>query len=234
MIITSWSVPEVKSAGQAHQEMLVSFDQDRPVRILVIPALFDEANKLRRFTLSVMRALDEAGIDTALPDLPGMNESLALLQNQTLAEWREHAKAAAAHVRATHALTLRGGALLVPDGLPAWRYAPVYGAKLLTTLLRARVVEAREAGHEETRAALLEDGRAKGLILGGWQLGSNMVCELETETGINPVGHETLEPVDFGASALWLRAEPADDADQAKALAGRIVQSLSHSDEPFS
>lgn len=233
MIISSWS-PVGTGAGQAREEMLVSFDQDRPVRILVIPALFDEANKLRRLTLSLMRALDEAGIDTALPDLPGMNESLAPLGDQTLAGWREHTKTAAAQFRATNALTLRGGALVAPDTLPGWRYAPVEGAKLLTTLLRARVVEAREAGGEETRAALLEEGRSQGLLLGGWPLGAQMVRELETATDSNRLEHETLEPADFGASGLWLRAEPADDAEQAKALAARIARSLGYSDEAAS
>lgn len=233
MNISSWS-PEGTGAKQACEEMLVSFDEDRPVRILVMPALFDEANKLRRFTLSVMRALDDAGIDTALPDLPGMNESLAPLEDQTLARWRRHAKAAAAHFGATHALTLRGGALLAPDDLPLWRYAPIKGAKLLTTLLRARFLEAREAGREETREALLENGRMKGLILGGWPIGSDMVRELETESSEDHAAYNTFEPSDFDASGLWLRAEPADDADQAKALAVRIVQSLNQAGEPSS
>ena len=45
--------------------------------------MFDEANKLRHFTIELMRRLDTAGIDTFLPDLPGCNESLAPLEAQT-------------------------------------------------------------------------------------------------------------------------------------------------------
>ena len=225
MIISSWS-PDGTGAGQAREEMLVSFDQDRPVRILVIPALFDEANKLRRLTLSLMRALDEAGIDTALPDLPGMNESLAPLAEQTLAGWREHAKSAAQGFGATHTLSLRGSALLAPEILPGWRYAPIDGSKLLSNLLRARVFEAREAGRKETRSALLELGRSEGLVLGGWRIGPAMMRELETASLKEGAAYETLEPSDFGASGLWLRTEPSDNADQAMALAQRIAMSL--------
>ncbi|MEO0698723.1 MAG: hypothetical protein AAFY81_03285 [Pseudomonadota bacterium] len=230
MNITSWS-PTSTGAKRAREEMLVAFDQGRPIRVLVLPALFDEANKLRRFTLSVMRALSDAGIDAALPDLPGMNESLVPLAQQTLARWREHAEAVAEHFQATHALTFRGAALFAPDTLPGWRYAPVDGAKLLATLLRARVLEARETGREESRKTLLEMGRSEGLILGGWPLGAQLVHELGGATTTHGPEHEALEPSDFGASGLWLRAEPSDDVDQAKALAERIVQSVNQSDE---
>src|SRR5690606_34249762 len=71
------------------EEYALAFDEGREARLLVLPALFDEANKLRRFSAEVMRRLDAAGIDTLLPDLPGCNESLAPLEGQTLAGWRE-------------------------------------------------------------------------------------------------------------------------------------------------
>ena len=225
MNITSWSFKEAGSPN-AKEEMLVGFDQDRSVRVLVLPALFDEANALRRFTLSVMRSLDEAGIDTALPDLPGMNESLEALTGQTLSGWRGHAQSLAQSFRATHALTLRGAALLAPETLPGWRYAPIDGSKLLATLLRACVFEAREAGRKETRSALLEAGRSDGLALGGWSIGPAMIRELETASPNQDAAYETLEPSDFGASGLWLRTEPSDDADQAMALAQQIAMSL--------
>ena len=55
------------------------------------PALFDEANKLRRrHTVEVIRRLDAAGIDCLLPDLPGCGESLSPLAEQTLPVARRH------------------------------------------------------------------------------------------------------------------------------------------------
>ena len=101
--------------------------------MLVLPALFDEANKLRRLTVEVMRRLDGAGVDSVLPDLPGCNESRQPLEAQTLDHWREAARAAATHCGATHVLTLRGGALTAPSELPGWAYSPVAGRQVTAT-----------------------------------------------------------------------------------------------------
>ena len=53
-----------------------------------------------------------------------------------------------------------------------------------------------------------------------------MVRELQSASPLHRDHHETLEPSDFGARGLWLRAEPSNDADQAKALADRIAMSF--------
>src|SRR5690606_40636896 len=113
-MISAWPGPD-------GDEYAVVFDRSRERRILVLPALFDEANKLRHFTVETMRRLDEAGFDSMLPDLPGCNESLAPLEEQTLLMWRDAAGAAANHFAATHALAIRGGALCAPAELPTWR-----------------------------------------------------------------------------------------------------------------
>jgi hypothetical protein len=85
-VISTWNImgPE----GTTTEELLVAFDRGRTRRLLVCPAWFDEANKLRRFTVEVMRRLDNAGIDSFLPDLPGCNDSLAPAALQTLPGWR--------------------------------------------------------------------------------------------------------------------------------------------------
>ncbi|MEL7218652.1 MAG: hypothetical protein AAGK01_09510, partial [Pseudomonadota bacterium] len=85
-MISTWNAP--LSDGKDSEELLLAFDENRPVRVLILPAWFDEANKLRRFTVEVMRRLDGSGIDSFLPDLPGCNESLAQLSEQTIASWR--------------------------------------------------------------------------------------------------------------------------------------------------
>ena len=126
--------------GDTAEELAVCFDEARAHRLLIIPALFDEANKLRRLTVEVMRRLDGAGIDCFLPDLPATNESLQPLAAQTSASWQAAMATTGAHFRATHVLGIRGGALLMPPGLPGWRYAPVKGATILRQLLRARIL----------------------------------------------------------------------------------------------
>jgi hypothetical protein len=203
------------------EEYAVSFDSGRALRLLIVPALFDEANKLRHFTVEVMWALDAAGVDSILPDLPGTNESLVDLESQTLSSWRAAMTAAAADFAATHVLTVRAGALCAPEGLPCLRYAPVAGASVLRGLLRARVIADREAGLESSREALLDQGKREGLVLAGYPLGAAMVSELE-KAELAP-GPADIAQSALGGPGLWLRAEPGHDPAQAKALA-RIVR----------
>ena len=212
--------------GPDGEEYALAFDRARTRRLLVLPALFDEANKLRRFTVEVMRRLDAMGIDAFLPDLPGCNESLAPLEAQTLAGWRDAAAAAAEHFAASHLLSIRGGALCEPSGLPALRYAPATGASILRAMLRGRVIASKEAGIEETRDGLLERGRAEGLELAGYRLGPEMVRELELAEPSGGVALANVAQADLGGAGLWLRAEPGEDSGQTEALAAIVAREI--------
>lgn len=224
-MIFTWNIAD-PDGGLAKEELVVGFDRGRPVRVLVLPAWFDEANKLRRFTVEVMRRLDSAGIDSLLPDLPGCNESLKPLEEQTLACWREAALAAAQALGATHVLAIRAGALVAPEGLPGWHYAAQSGPKLLRGMIRARTIAAREAGKFETYEGLTALGRVAGLVLGGWALGPEMVSELETAEPALAPGQSDIAQSVLGGPGLWLRAEPDEDAGQAERLAALVTQSL--------
>ena len=142
------------------EEMVLGFDAARAQRLLVIPPLFDEANKFRHQIFEIMRRIDTREVDCFLPDLPGCNESTADLTQQTLGQWRAAVAAAAAHFRATHVLAIRSGGWLVPGDIPGWLYAPVKPRQVLRSLLRARIIAAREAGRDETSDGLLEVTRA--------------------------------------------------------------------------
>lgn len=214
-----WPLDENRGGG----EFTLAFDQGREYRLLVVPALFDEANRLRRLTVEVMRRLDAAGIDALLIDLPGCNESLTPLEAQTVDSWREAVRTAAGHFGATHVLGLRGGALLLPDDLPGWRYAPVNGANLLRQMLRARIVASREAGLTETQESLLESGRENGLDLAGHRLGGAMLSQLQSAKPALVPGHGDIGQDMVGGGGLWLRAEPSEDRTQADALAAILA-----------
>lgn len=216
-MIADWPCPAVGSAST--EEYALVCDHGRSRRLLIVPALFDEANRLRRFTVEAMRHLDAAGIDAMLPDLPGTNESLAPLAAQSLDGWREAMAAAARHFRATHVLALRGGALVAPD-LPGWAMAPVGGAAILRQMIRVRVIAAREAGREERAEALLEQGRQEGLVLAGHELSANMIAALHA------AAPPPLAALPAFGPALWLRAEPGEDPDQSHALADWIAAEL--------
>lgn len=220
-MITTWPPPV--EYEKHSEELLVCFQSGRAKRVLVLPAWFDEANKMRRFTLDTMRALDDAGIDSFLPDLPGCNESLAPLDAQTIAIWRNAANAAATAFNATHVLTIRSGVLLAPPGLPGWAYAPQSGAKTLRPMLRARLLSAREAGREEKADALLEQGKQSGLTLSGWSLSAAMLCELEAAQVSNDSQLAEVKQSELGGGGLWLRAEPGENLEQANALAAIVA-----------
>ncbi len=220
-MIFTWNIP-----GQQREEMLLALDRDRAVRVLVCPAWFDEANRMRRFTVEVMRRLDSAGIDSLLPDLPGCNESLAALEKQTLEGWRSGMIAAAEALGATHVLAIRAGALVAPPGLPGWHYAAQGGPGLLKAMLRARIIAAREAGLAESSEALAAKGREEGLVLGGWPIGPALFRALEQVEPALPPGRSDILQDAIGGPGLWLRAEPDEDAGQADRLAALIAESL--------
>lgn len=206
-------------------EQLLAFDRGRSARIIVIPALFGEGNKLRHFTVQTMRLLDRAGVDSLLSDLPGCNESLAPLAPQTLAGWRAAMGRAATQFRATHALAIRAGALLTPP-LPGWRYAPQPGPALLRAMLRARILASREAGIAEDSETLLARGRSEGLDLAGFALGPAMIAELERADLPEAGPLADIAQGDLGGAGLWLRAEPGHDPAQARALADILIAGL--------
>ncbi len=227
-MIAEWPCPEAPLGGADGKtgEYAFAFDRERKARLLIIPALLDEANRLRRLTVEVMRRLDAAGIDSFLPDLPGCNESLQPLAYQNLASWRSAMIAASRHFRATHVLAVRGGALVAPQALPGWRYAPVNGATILRQMIRMRILASREAGREETQAGLLEQGMAEGLNLAGFLLSAAMITELHgavppDESAQSIIGQDML-----GGPALWLRAEPDEDPTQADSLAMALTVGL--------
>ena len=215
----TWPCPD------AGPEYVLRFDGGGARLVLVIPALFDEGNKLRRFTVSVMRHLHTAGVASVLPDWPGCNESLAPLDVQTLTGWRAAAASAAVHFEATHILTIRGGAMLDPGTLPGLRFAPVAGTAILRGLLRAQVIAAREAGGAVTREGLLERGLREGLVLGGYDLGARMVADLDGLALPASPAREVAQG-ELGGGALWLRAEPGHDPAQAARLAELMVEAI--------
>lgn len=218
--------PLLRSNGEHFAEYTLCFDLDRPRRLLVVPALFDECNRLRRLTVEVMRRLDAAGIDCFLPDLPGANESLQPLGEQSLSLWQEAMVNAARHFRASHVLSIRGGALVVPVSLPGWRYAPVNGATILRQMLRMQILAAREAGREETQASLLERGLATGLELVGYRLSPAMLAGMQDAMPPDGTGQSIIGQDMIGGGGLWLRAEPGEDRAQADALAAVVALGL--------
>lgn len=224
-MFAEWPCP--LPGGETHEEMARVFTgEGRRHRLLVIPPLFDEQNKLRRQLVEVMCRLDQSGIDSVLPDLPGWNESRAPFEEQSLESWRSAIKAAVAHFRPTRYLAVRAGTLLVPVGLPGWDYAPVSGKQVLRAMVRARIIASKEAGRAETGDALMASARETGIELAGWRMGRDLVIQLEAaEPGESPI-RSRIDQGSVGGKPLWLRAEPDEDREQADAIAAIIAVSM--------
>ena len=198
-------------------------------RVLIVPPLFEEANRLRRTLVQTMRALGDWGVPSLLPDLPGQNESLVPTVAVNLDLWRTVlADVVAAEAGPVLIASLRGGAL-IDNGLDAagwWRLAPVPGANLLRTMLRARVASDREAGVESSIDDLIGTAGHSPLLLAGNLLSPAMIEQLQEAVPVetDPLCTVALGsgPSDVAGSPLWLRAEPGEDAKMAAAMAESI------------
>lgn len=221
MLIT-WPCP---GRGGTTDEFAFAIDRGRAPRLLVVPALFDEMNRMRRTMVRALRLLDAQGVDSILPDLPGTGESLEPIEAQSLRGWRDAMAHAARQFRATHVLTLRGGVLVFPNALPGWVFEPVSGAGVLRQMLRARIIASREAGVAEDSAGLVALGREQGVVLAGHRFGPAMVAGLESARPLDE-GQREVRQSELGGAALWSRAEPGDDRVQAERLCALIVAEL--------
>ncbi len=211
---------------KGYDEACLAFgDASATRRILIVPPLFDEMNRVRAVLVGTMRALAEFSVMTLLPDLPGCNESLATISAQTIDSWQRAMAAAADQLTATHVVTIRGGALVATGiALPLWRLAPVKGASLLKTMLRTRMASDKEAGRATTLESLMADAQNGPVDLSGYHLGATMLAGLEAASPANNAFDVTLgeSPDQLPGKPLWLRAEPQEDADMSAALAAAL------------
>lgn len=196
--------------------------------IVLVPPLFEEANRTRRTLVLAMRALAADGFAALLPDLPGQNESLVPLVDVDLERWQGAIAAVTRKIDGPVIVaSVRGGALIDHRANAAvwWRLAPVGGASLLRTLMRARVSADREAGIASSLESLQAAAQTAPLLLAGNALSSAMIAALGTAE-VQPV--EPLRSIVLGdggvaGTPLWLRAEPGEDAVMAHAIAADIV-----------
>lgn len=215
-------IQNYRSYGQGNLCLCMGVENSR--NILIISPLFDEMNRMRRVLVSAMRTLAKDGVSSMLLDLPGCNESLAPLETQDLASWRQAVADCARRLGATHIASVRGGALVDDDvALPHWRLAPVKGSSLLKTMMRTRIAGEKEAGKATTEAKLMAAAQTAPLELGGNLLGPAMVAQLATAEPV-PLANLTTRKLgeDITGSPLWLRAEPQDDAAMSASIAADL------------
>ncbi len=193
------------------EEALLRHGPASSVTLVILPALFEEANRMRRLTVSVMRHLASGGIGTILPDLPGTGESLLDLDQVTLDDWID-----AVSVLATEAggsIAFRGGALLDERFERRWRFAPDSGERLLRDMVRATAWS-----QAQTVTDIDERARMQPIRLAGNVLHPAMYNALRTRVSVD---NARIAP--FEGARLWRAAEPGDDPALAQLLANDIA-----------
>ncbi len=193
--------------------------------VLVLPPLFEEANRTRHFVVQVMRGLAGHGIASILPDLPGTNDSPVATVDARLADWQA---AIGALPAPSVTLSLRGGALL--DAAAAcdrhWRLSPETGARLLRDMVRATAMTAGiKTGELEAQARLQPTALAGNLVhpalfealdVAPLSLsGAIRTLRLEDEAGDADAR--------LAGTPLWRRAEPDHDPMLAAAVVADIA-----------
>ncbi|CAN5276414.1 hypothetical protein BH09PSE3_BH09PSE3_07180 [soil metagenome] len=210
--------------------MVVRHGTGCPQTLLILPALFEEANRMRRFTVSLMRALAQRGIGTALPDLPGTAESVTALKDVTLNDWRDAVGSLAETIRdgAGRCLTvaIRGGAMLDAPADFGWRLAPETGERVMRDLVRATALTSgAKASGIDTMA------RTAPTALAGYTLSPELYEQLasaplptnrrRTARLLEDVG---LRDVSLRGVRLWRSAEPGDDPKLVESAASDIAE----------
>jgi hypothetical protein len=192
-------------------EMLLRHGAGSPITLLILPALFEEANRMRRFTISVMRNLADVGVGTVLPDLPGTGESLTDLAEVTMQDWHEAVSDMVDTVFGS--LAIRGGALFDGAFKKRWRLAPESGERLLRDMTRATAfsegVSSTELDHRV---------RTAPTRLAGNLIGPSLYKALSDAV---PVDGAHTTAVD--GPKLWRAAEPSDAPDFAHLIANDIA-----------
>lgn len=202
-------------------------------RVLLVPPLFDEMNRMRRMLVDVMQSLESLQICSFLPDLPGTNESLVALDQISLADWQGAVWACAQQHDISHLASFRGGALAVAalPGASHWIFTPAKGPTILRTMLRTKVAADREAGRNTGLAELAAQAETGPIELAGNIIGPELFAQLNA-ADIPEMKNQRIvrlesdsKPADgqIAGSALWLRAEPDDDPAMSAAIARDIA-----------
>jgi len=211
------------------REAMLRFGPANGPAMIVAPPLFEEANRTRAFIVTILRALAERGIASALPDLPGTGESLMRTEEASLSVWKEAFVSASnsltADRRAHHGIAFRGGALLDSAAALAsrWHFAPVAGDSLVRDLLRTRLPVGG--------AGELLDPAGPPIELAGNRVNQALLADLaeatpssgaalrivRVETDPLPADRHVVGP------PLWRRSEPGSDPELARLLADDIA-----------
>ena len=203
---------------------MLRFGPDTGPVVVMLPALFEEHNRTRAFTVAICRALAGSQVASIFPDLPGQGESVVPTQDATLDHWR---KAVVALVQAHRAVrpvimgSMRGSAIIdhVSGVSGHWWLSPITGQMVIRDLTRGAVMQSSPAA-----APIGDPVEAAGNLISRHLFGA-LQADVTLREGTAPLRTVRLEsdpaPADLKlpGSPLWRRAEPGNDLPLAALLA---------------
>jgi len=215
-------------AWRTGREAILAFGQPGQPTVLLLPPLFEEGNRTRALLVAAMRMLAVHGIASALPDLPGTNESPVPTLDVRFDDWCDAVAALAGGPDLACTAAFRGGALLdgYAPGLPHWRMSPETGARVVRDMARATALTSG------TKAGVLEAlARSEPTMLAGSTLHPTLVSALADTMPADDDRVRTVRlegdalPADayLPGKPLWRAAEPGRDDVLAQAIADDIA-----------
>lgn len=201
--------------------------QDEPT-VLILPPLFEEANRTRRLLVETMRRLASLGIASVLADLPGMNDSSVATVDARIEDWtRAVAGLAKTLGRPVMTVALRGGALLDGAADCKWRLSPESGARLLRDMVRATAMTANLKAVDLDAEARVRPTQLAGNLIGP-TLYRALDAAVPPEDGfvrtVRLEGDAASADARIAGTPLWRRAEPGEDTAMATAMAADIFE----------
>jgi hypothetical protein len=202
------------------EEFVMSIGEHHTRQITFIMPLFEEANRFRQLLAGIMRALDEKGIGSRVPDLPGTGESAMGTDQITCAIWQSALGALASDSH--HVASFRGGCLIDPylDPKHTWRFAPETGLRLVRDLRRTQLTQAQNNvadGYEKVAGNIVKSSFLDELA----QMELAQPLSLRT---VQLESHAAQADAKIPGQAVWRRSEPSDDP----VLRTAIVADLTH------
>lgn len=198
-----------------------------PVVVVAMP-LFEEANRTRAFVVTMLRALANRGLASALPDLPGTGESLVSTAEARLAAMRQAFAAAARSLpfATTYGVALRSGALIDVEAQldGRWHLAPTLGESVLRELVRTAIA----ADPQRTDIDQIDFDSPVPIEIAGNLISPALLGEIRAACPVSARIVRLLS--DAGDADLkvegapqWRRAEPDNDPVLAALLADDIA-----------
>lgn len=228
---------------QGFGHLALTHDQQRDKKLLILPPLLHENHLMRHMLVDMMGALDKAGIDSFLPDIPAMNESFFPQEQCDFGLWTDAMSHFAENVvigennggkTALLVLHFRLSAMIKPALPHATHMAifPELGQKYLRHMMRTLALQEKRKKSDDWRDNIMANGieyqgffHSPALLqqLHNHDDGGDYFQRIITLSGHKQSGHQDNENIITG-QPLWRRTEAGYDEEQIIQLTDMVTE----------